>query len=125
MIFCLTKVLANCRIFFSLSCLRSDGSFQALASGLCSVVSLSSEWESEPRQKRRYDHDAIAKTHCRKLKRVLTGSLQAIDQTMNSLKPHYKRDGYILKVACRNSVDKKYALTINLSVLPAGAIRNI
>ena len=41
------------------------------------------------------------------------------------LLPHYKRDGYRLKVACRNSVDKKYALTINLSVLPAGAIRNI
>lgn len=41
------------------------------------------------------------------------------------LLPHYKRDGYILKVACRNSVDKKYALTINLGVLPADAIGDI
>ena len=30
------------------------------------------------------------------------------------LVPHYKRDSYILKVTCRNSVDKKHALTINL-----------
>lgn len=30
------------------------------------------------------------------------------------LVPHYKRDTYTLKVTCRNSVDKKYALTINL-----------
>ena len=41
------------------------------------------------------------------------------------LLPHYKRDGYILKVACRNSVDKKYALTINLCVLPTGAVGDI
>ena len=32
------------------------------------------------------------------------------------LLPHYKRDSYILKVTCRNSVDKKFALTINLSL---------
>ena len=30
------------------------------------------------------------------------------------LVPRYKRDSYILKVTCRNSVDKKYALTVNL-----------
>ncbi len=30
------------------------------------------------------------------------------------LLPHYKRNSYILKVTCRNSVDKKFALTINL-----------
>ena len=30
------------------------------------------------------------------------------------LVPHYKRDSYTLKVTCRNSVDKKHALTINL-----------
>ena len=30
------------------------------------------------------------------------------------LLPHYKKDSYILKVTCRNSVDTKYALTINL-----------
>ena len=30
------------------------------------------------------------------------------------LVPHYKRDTYTLKVTCRNSVDKKHALTINL-----------
>ena len=30
------------------------------------------------------------------------------------LVPHYKRDSYTLKVTSRNSVDKKYALTINL-----------
>ena len=41
------------------------------------------------------------------------------------LLPHYKRDGYRLKVACRNSVDKKVRFDDNLSVLPAGAIRNI
>ena len=41
------------------------------------------------------------------------------------LLPYYKRDGYILKVACRNSVDKKYTLTINLCVLPAGAVGDI
>lgn len=32
------------------------------------------------------------------------------------LLPHYKRDSYSLKVTCRNSVDKKFALTINLSL---------
>ena len=30
------------------------------------------------------------------------------------LVPHYQRDSYTLKVTCRNSVDKKHALTINL-----------
>ena len=30
------------------------------------------------------------------------------------LLPHYKKKPYILKVRCRNSVDKKHALTINL-----------
>lgn len=37
------------------------------------------------------------------------------------LLPHYKRDSYILKVTCRNSVDKKFALTINLSLHTDGA----
>ena len=32
------------------------------------------------------------------------------------LVPHCKRDSYILRVTCRNSVDKKFALTINLSL---------
>ena len=37
------------------------------------------------------------------------------------LLPHYKRDSYSLKVTCRNSVDKKFALTINLSLHTDGA----
>ena len=39
--------------------------------------------------------------------------------------PDYKRGDCTLKVHCRNSVDRKYALTIHLSIRPAGTIMDI
>ena len=63
------------------------------------------------------DHESLEAT--------LLLSIYGARMYIEFLLPHYKRHGYILKVACRNSVDKKYALTINLSVLPAGAIGDI
>ena len=59
------------------------------------------------------------------LKATLLLSIYGARIYIEFLLPHYKSDGYILKVACRNSVDKKYALTINLSVLPLGGIGDI
>ena len=41
------------------------------------------------------------------------------------LVPHYKRNSYTLKVTCRNSVDGKFALIINLFLHPESGGRDI
>ena len=41
------------------------------------------------------------------------------------LVPHYKKDAYTLKVTCRNSVDGKFALIINLFLHRAGDAKDI
>ena len=67
----------------------------------------------------------LGKPHLESLEATLLLSIYGARMYIEFLLPHYKRDGYILKIACRNAVDKKYALTINLCVLPAGAIGDI
>ena len=64
----------------------------------------------------------VGKPDLESLEATLLLSMYGARMYIEFLLPHYKRDGYRLKVACRNSVDKKYALTINLGLLPAGAI---
>ena len=41
------------------------------------------------------------------------------------LVPHYKRNSYTLKVTCRNSVDGKFALIINLFLHQEGDSKDI
>ena len=67
----------------------------------------------------------VGKPDLESLESTLLLSIYGARMYMEFLLPHYKRDGYILKIACRNAVDKKYALTINLSVLPLGGIGDI
>lgn len=67
----------------------------------------------------------VRRTDLGSLEATLLLSIYGARMYIEFLLPHYKRDGHILKVACRNSVDKKYALTINLSILPPGRIGNI
>lgn len=51
------------------------------------------------------------------LEATLYLSIYGARMYIDFLLPYY-RDDYTLKVACRNSVDKKHALTINLFVVP-------
>ena len=67
----------------------------------------------------------IGKPDLESLEATLLLSIYGARMYMEFLLPHYKRDGYILKIACRNAVDKKYALTINLGLLPDGEIGDI
>lgn len=48
------------------------------------------------------------------LEATMSLSIYGARMYIEFLVPHYKRDSYTLKVTCRNSVDKKHALTINL-----------
>ena len=48
------------------------------------------------------------------LEATLKLSIYGARMHIEFLVPHYKRNSYMLKVVCRNSVDGKFALTINL-----------
>lgn len=57
------------------------------------------------------------KSEFESLEATLYLSIYGARMYIDFLLPYY-RDDYTLKVACRNSVDKKHALTINLSAVP-------
>lgn len=53
-------------------------------------------------------------TEFESLEATLTLSIYGARMQIEFLVPHYKKDAYTLKVTCRNSVDGKFALIINL-----------
>ena len=57
---------------------------------------------------------ASSQSDIESLEATLQLSIYGARMGLEFLVPHYKRDSYILKVICRNSVDGKFALTINL-----------
>lgn len=61
--------------------------------------------------------ESSIKSEFESLEATLYLSIYGARMYIDFLLPYY-RDDYTLKVACRNSVDKKHALTINLSVVP-------
>ena len=71
---------------------------------------------NQPKSTRRSDIESLEAT--------LFLSIYGARMYIEFLLPYY-RDDYTLKVACRNSVDKKHALTINLSVLPKCGVPDI
>ena len=59
------------------------------------------------------------------LEATLTLSIYGARMHIEFLVPHYKRNSYTLKVTCRNSVDGKFALIINLFLYPEGDSKDI
>ena len=61
--------------------------------------------------------ESSIKSEFESLEATLYLSIYGARMYIEFLLPYYRED-YTLKVACRNSVDKKHALTISLSVVP-------
>ena len=59
------------------------------------------------------------------LEATLMLSIYGARMHIEFLVPRYKRNSYTLKVTCRNSVDGKFALIINLFLYPEGGGRDI
>ena len=59
------------------------------------------------------------------LEATLTLSIYGARMHVEFLVPHYKRNSYTLKVTCRNSVDGKFALIINLFLHQEGDSKDI
>ena len=59
------------------------------------------------------------------LQTTLLLSIYGARMHIEFLVPHYKRDSYTLKVTCRNSVDGKFALIINLFLHRSGDATDI
>ena len=59
------------------------------------------------------------------LEATLMLSIYGARMHIEFLVPHYKRNSYTLKVNCRNSVDGKFALIINLFLHPESGGRDI
>ena len=64
-------------------------------------------------------------TDIESLEATLRLSIYGARMHIEFLVPHYKKDAYTLKVTCRNSVDGKFALIINLFLHRIGDSRDI